>query len=245
MKNIWIIGASSGIGEALANALDQQGYSVGLSARDEEKLNKIAASLKEKHAVHPCDVTEPDQISKAMKAIQKKLGGIDSIIFMAGIYTPMTIDQLDLEATKNIINVNLMGAFNVIQKTLPYLKQQENPQLVLCASVAGYRGLPGGQPYGSTKAALINLAETLRCELRGQVDVKVINPGFVKTRLTDKNNFDMPLRISPEKAAIYIIKGLKKKKFEIHFPKLFTISLKILSYLPETLYTSLVSSQKK
>ncbi len=244
MKTVWIIGASAGIGKSLAIELDRKGYSVALSARNEKKLEALSKKLKNKSIIAPCDVTKKAHIENALKDVQKAFEKIDNVIFMAGIYTPMSLEKLDLKKTKQIIDVNLMGAFNLIEVVLPALNSQKSSQLVLCASVAGYRGLPGSQPYGSTKAALINLAESLRCEVGKKIDIKVINPGFVKTRLTDKNDFDMPMRITPEKAAEAIIKGLESKRFEIHFPKAFTLSMKLLSCLPEKLYTYLVTSKK-
>ena len=145
---------------------------------------------------------------------------------------PMKIDKLDMEITRQMIEVNLLGAFNTVHAVLPILAKQSRGQVALCGSVAGYIGLPGGQPYSATKAAIINLAETLHAELPKKIDVKLISPGFVRTPLTDKNNFNMPMMISPEQAAIYIADGLLSKNFEIHFPKKFTIILKFLELLP-------------
>jgi short-subunit dehydrogenase len=133
----------------------------------------------------------------------------------------------------------LNGAFNAVHAVLPILKSQAHGQFVLCGSVAGYCGLPNGQPYSATKAGVINLAESLRAE-EGHLDIKVINPGFVRTPLTDKNNFKMPMMIEPEEAAKIIVKGLQSKKFEIHFPKRFTFLMKILSVLPDFLYFKII-----
>lgn len=140
--------------------------------------------------------------------------------------------------------MNLLGAFTLIDSVLPILKQQRSGQLALCGSVAGYNGLPGGQPYSATKAAVINLAESLKAE-NPQLDIKVINPGFVKTPLTDKNSFQMPMMVSPEYAAQAIAEGLLKRGFEIHFPKKFTLLMKLLRILPRGLYFFLVSKLAK
>ena len=131
----------------------------------------------------------------------------------------------------------------MIETVLPLLLAQGGGQITLCASVAGYRGLPKSQPYGATKAGLINIAESLAAEVPKQIDVRVINPGFVESRLTDKNDFKMPMRISPEKAAKAIADGLNKPGFEIHFPKAFTRIMKLLSYLPNSLYFALMRRQ--
>lgn len=238
---VWVIGASSGIGLAVACALQESGARVAVSARREEVLNE----LKAQHGFEwsfPLDVTEPASLRSAFQSLQQVAGRVDRILFMSAGYSPMTLDDLQLEELKQIVDINLVGAFNLIQVTLASLKQQEHAQLAFCASVAGYRGLPNSQPYGATKAGLIHLAESLRVEnLQGGLDVKVINPGFVKTPLTDKNQFEMPFIIEPDKAAQYILAGLQSRSFEIHFPKRFTLPLKLLSLLPAPIWFGLVS----
>ena len=139
---------------------------------------------------------------------------------------------MDPALTAKIIEVNLTGAFNTVNSVLSIIRQQGFGQIALCASLSGYIGLPNAQPYASTKAALINLAETLRVDLFNEVDIKLINPGFVSTRLTDKNSFSMPGLMTPEEAAILIRKGLNSRKFEIHFPKKLSLVLKTISLLP-------------
>lgn len=240
-KNIWIIGASSGIGKALAIELGKRGHSLALSARRADPLSDIVVTLpKANHLVIPLDVADQKTIEKGLEDIQSQWQKIDSVIFMAGLYTPMALAEIDIQKTQQIIDINLMGAYRVLNVILPILKKHGHGQIALCASVSGYRGLPNAQPYGSTKAAMINLAESLRAEEGNMLDIKVINPGFVKTRLTDKNDFDMPMRITPEKAAIYIAKGLEKSGFDIHFPKRFTLIVKTLTFLPSWLYFKIV-----
>lgn len=236
-EHIWIIGASAGIGEALAKELANAGHSVAISARNESSLARLHDELpKNGHLVVPLDVSDLSAVNSATDNILERWGHIDRVIFMAGIYQPMQMGMLDLEETKKILLVNLLGAFYVAESVLPALIARPHGQLAFCASVAGYRGLPKSQPYGASKAGLINMVESLKAEHGKQVDVKLINPGFVESRLTDKNDFHMPMRMSAENAAKRIVKGLKSRAFEVHFPKRFTGLMKLLSVLPDWIY---------
>jgi short-subunit dehydrogenase len=242
-KKIWIIGASSGIGAALAHELAAQGATLALSARRENELNELNAKLGGKHLVMPFDVADFAGFEAATNNLKAKWAEIDSILFMAATYTPGNVFQLKHDKVKTVVDVNLMSAFYLAELVLPWLIEQQKGQLVLCASVAGYRGLPTGQPYGMTKAALINLAESIHCEMQikcPQIDIKIISPGFVRTPLTDKNDFKMPMIIEPEQAAKSIAAGLLRKNFEIHFPRKFTNIMKLLEILPYPLYFWLV-----
>lgn len=232
---IWIIGASSGIGQALAYELAAAGATLALSARRAGPLEALKAETGEQHSIHPLDVAEEGAIARAISAIQATHGRIDRVVFLPAAYKPMRCDALDLATTRQIIDVNLMSAFSLVQALLPVFKAQESGQLALCGSVAGYVGLPEGQPYSATKAGIINLAESLRAECPPEIDIKLISPGFVRTPMTDKNDFEMPMIITPQQAAKEIAKGLKSRAFEIHFPKRFTLLLKLLSLLPYAL----------
>lgn len=234
-NHIWIIGASSGIGEALARELAAQGSVLALSARSEDALERLNADLGGGHYVFPLDISDTQAVTKAAQSIQAKFPKLDSIISLAAIYSPTTLDKLDMTETRKIIDVNLMGSFNIVHAALSIFETQKSGQIVLCGSVAGYRGLPSGQPYSATKAAVINLAESLRAD-KPYLDIKLINPGFVRTPLTDKNDFKMPMMIEPEEAAIAIAKGLKSKSFEIHFPRKFTYIMKFVRSMPYALY---------
>ena len=237
-KVYWIIGASSGIGAELAKALSAQGAKVIISARSNDKLVLLQAEIGAE--TYSLDVTNFAEIRAAASKIQSQFGRIDSVIFMAGVYTPSNFANMQIDEANKIFDINFKGALNSVLAVLPILKAQQFGQIVLCASVAGYRGLPNSQPYGATKAAVINLAESLKLELAADnIDVKVINPGFVKTQLTDKNKFAMPAIITPEQAAQEIVKGLKGKAFEIHFPKKFTYFAKLLRIMPNWLYLKL------
>ena len=238
---VWIIGASSGIGEALARELAKRGASLILTARDKVALDNLVDSLENtNHKVIELDVCNAELVSEKVDIICDLFGRIDRVIFLAAAYSPMKLEKLDLALTQKILNVNLLGAFHVVNGVLPVLKQQFYGQIALCGSVAGYFGLPGGQPYSSTKAGIINLAESLHAELSNSIDVKLINPGFVRTKLTDQNKFKMPMIIEADKAAIEIANGLLTKKFEIHFPKKFTYFLKLLRLIPYWLMSKIM-----
>lgn len=234
-KHIWVIGASSGIGKALALELAAQGAMLALSARSKEALEILNSDLGGGHHVFPLDISDTEAVMNVAQSIQAEFPKLDSIVSLAAIYNPMTLDKLDMEETRKIIEVNLIGSFNIVHAVLPIFEAQKSGQIALCGSVAGYRGLPAGQPYSATKAAVINLAESLRAE-KPYLDIKLINPGFVRTPLTDKNDFKMPMMIEPEDAAIAIAKGLRAGAFEIHFPKKFTYFMKLLQLLPYALY---------
>lgn len=241
-KHLWIIGASSGIGAALAKELSAQGAQLILSARRKEQLEALNQQLGGHHRVLPVDAGNPYSLISASQTIQK----LDSLIFMAALYAPDSSRDNDIQFINQILSVNLGGAFNAVHAVRELFRKQGYGQIALCASVAGYRGLPYGQPYCATKAALINYAESLKVELEdSQIDVKVINPGFVKTPLTDKNDFKMPMLIEPHEAARAIADQLQGKHFEIHFPKRFTYLMKLIDVLPRWLYFPLARLLKK
>jgi short-subunit dehydrogenase len=240
-KRVWLIGASTGIGEALARELDQLGCKQMLSARSGDKLATLAGELKHASAL-PMDITDQPAVEAAFESVVAALGGIDLVVFMAGTYSEMSVNAFDLEKVRRQIDVNLNGTMGVLSQVLPQMIRQRAGHLAIVSSVAGYRGLPNSLAYGPTKAALINLAEALHLELRPHnVGVSVINPGFVDTPLTQKNTFPMPFLIKADKAAQEIVLGLEKGQFEIHFPKAFTRSLRLLRLLPYTLYFALAS----
>ena len=243
MKNIWIIGATTGIGKSLAELFASQGHNLAISGRNVKRLDELISSLpNSNHISAPIDVCKVSQIQKASKAIFSQWNKIDQVIFLAGIYQPMKINELDLKLVKDIIETNLIGAINLTNVILDDLISMGNVQFSFCASVAGYRGLPNSQPYGASKAGLINFVQSLNVEHGKEVDIRLINPGFVKTRLTDKNDFEMPMIISADQAARYIVKGLNSKKFEVHFPKKFSLILKLLNLLPTKLFNKIARS---
>lgn len=229
MKNIVIIGASHGIGKALAQEFAKEKNNLFLAARDFEALAALKTQLQTNVEIFALDVVD----EKKAKEVLEKISQIDLFIYAAGTYKPMPAHQIDLSEAKKINEVNFVGALNCLGVVIKKMLQQKSGHIALIASVAGYVGLPKSFAYGASKAALINLAETLYAELSHfNINVSVINPGFVKTRLTDLNNFKMPAIITAEQAAKIIVKDLAAKKFEIHFPKKFTIWLKLLKILP-------------
>ena len=243
---IWIIGASSGIGRALATDLSQKGATLVLSARREEELIKLNEELGGKHHVYALDASDSHSIFKAATNISAKLPKLDSMIYMAAAYVPTSFQDTDIDHIRKALDVNLTGAMAAVLAVHQIYKKQGFGQIALCASVAGYKGLPNAQPYSATKAAMINLAETLRTDLQNDnIDVKIINPGFVRTPLTDKNDFKMPMIIEPEIAAQEIAKGLMSNKFELHFPKKFTYIVKLISILPYSLFFAITRKMVK
>lgn len=246
-KRVWIIGASTGIGAALASQLHALNSKVAVSARSADKLDAMVAQLgAERTIALPLDITRVETIKAAEEKLVAAWGGYDLVVFMAGDYTSMRAWELDLKVAKQMVSINWEGILNGLSIVIPRLMQAGNGGIALVSSVAGYRGLPKSLVYGPTKAALINLAEVLYLDLKEKgLDIYVICPGFVKTPMTDKNDFKMPSLITPEEAATEIIKGFKKGEFEIHFPKNFTRMLKTLQLLPYSLYFSAIKKSTK
>lgn len=242
-KRVWLIGASTGIGRAVAQALHRRGANVIISARN-------AAALDEFVAQHPgsqalvLDVTDKDAVSQASQSLQS-VGFLDMVCYCVGHYKPMRADTIDLDELLKHQQVNFAGALHVVSAILPSMLRSVNqgyaPHLSLVASVAGLRGLPQSLAYGPTKAALINLAETLFLDLRPKgVAVSVVNPGFVDTPLTAQNNFPMPALITPEQAADAVLKGWQSGVFQMQFPRRFTWWLQLLRLLPYQCYFPLI-----
>jgi short-subunit dehydrogenase len=236
-KRVWLVGASSGIGAALARELAGRGARLALSGRNAGKLEalNIADAL-----LLPCDATDTASLSSAHQSLHTAFGGVDMIFYLAGDYVPMRADDFNLEAAEKVIAVNFMGAMRLAATVLPDLLS-EGGGIAFFASVAGYRGLPKALVYGPGKAALIHFAECLHLDLAPEgIGVWVINPGFVATRLTAKNDFSMPALLTPEQAAIATVDGFKSGKFEIHYPKRFTLFMKLMAMLPYRLYFPVV-----
>jgi len=239
-QRVWIIGASSGIGAALAGALLQRGARVAVSARREDALRAVTAGHLAAR-VAAFDLTDRVAFAGAQDELRAAWGGIDLVVFCAGAHVPMRAWQLDADSIDRLIDINLRAPMAATAQVIPQLLRQGRGALAFVSSVAGYRGLPKAAAYGPTKAALINFAETLYLDLapRG-VSVFLINPGFVATPMTATNDFEMPALISPQQAAEEIIAGFGRGSFEIHFPRRFTWWLKLLRILPYPLYFALV-----
>jgi NAD(P)-dependent dehydrogenase (short-subunit alcohol dehydrogenase family) len=234
-----MIGASTGIGRATAAALHQRGAKVVVSARKADALNSFVRQHPGSLAL-ALDTTDGTAIQTAARQLLD-LGPLDCVVYCAGHYQAMRAETLDLPDMLRHIEVNYAGALKVLDAVLPALLARGSGHISLVGSVAGYRGLPQSLAYGPTKAALINLAETLYLDLHPKgIGVSIINPGFVATPLTAGNEFDMPALLTPEQAAQAIVAGWDKGAFEIHFPKRFTLWLKLLRILPNRLFFSLV-----
>jgi short-subunit dehydrogenase len=238
-KSVWLVGASSGIGRATAHALHVQGAKVIVSARNQQALNAFAAE-------HPgatvlaMDASDAVSVEAAAQTVLSA-GPLDLVLYCAGYYKEMRATQFDLSNMLRHNQVNYVGALYLLSAVLPHFLARKAGHISLVSSVAGYRGLPQGLAYGPTKAALINLAETLYVDLKdSHVGVSLICPGFVETPLTAQNKFSMPGLIKPEQAADEILRGWAKGQFEIHFPKRFTFFMKALALLPAALYFPLV-----
>lgn len=241
----WITGASSGIGKELALALARQGWRVAMSSRSADKLDAVIeqadAGLRDKLVSYPVDVTDSGAVQDLARRIDQELGPIGLCIFNAGDYEPMPLAYFDVALFRRLMEVNYLGVIDGIAAVMPLMFARRAGQILITASVAGYRGLPLAAPYGASKAALINMAESLRTEFaeRG-VQLRVINPGFVKTPLTAKNTFSMPVLITPEEAAAAVLRELDGDHFEITFPKTFTYLLKLLRCLPYRVYFPII-----
>ena len=237
-KRVWIVGASTGIGAALAVRLARGGARVAISARSRDKLDALAKTVPGA-LVLPLDVRDAKAQADAYASIVAAWGGVDVTVFNAGTYAPMRADEFNLAHMDEHFAVNYHGVTNGLAAILPdYVKRADtHPVIAIVSSVAGYRGLPRSLAYGPSKAALINLAETLYLDLspRG-IAVTLICPGFVDTPLTKQNDFKMPALISPEVAADEIVAGFARGEFEIHFPKRFTGWLKFMRHLPYGAY---------
>ena len=237
-KRVWVIGASSGIGEACAKALIQSGAKVALSSRREQRLITIA-SLGEpgQTLVLPLDITDDAQFKAGYTSILNAWGGVDLLLFVSGVYMPLRADSFAIEIAEQTINANLLGPMRAVALVLPEMLKAHEGHIAIVGSVAGYSGLPKALAYGPSKAAIINFCETLYYDLLPQgISVHLISPGFVATEATAQNDFEMPALISAKEAATEILSGIQKGEFDIHFPKRFSRFLKFLRILPYPLY---------
>lgn len=237
-KRIWIIGASSGIGAACAKAFIEKSAKVGLSSRRIEPLQQLAATAATNQAlVLPVDVTKDNQISEAYQEILQTWGGIDLLLFVSGVYTPLRASNFDFKTAEQTIDANLLGPMRAVAIVLPEMLKAHSGHIAIVGSVAGYSGLPKALAYGPSKAAIINFCETLYYDLLPEgISVHMISPGFVATEATAQNDFEMPALITAEEAANEILSGIEKGEFDIHFPKRFSGFLKFLRILPYPLY---------
>ncbi len=228
-KTYWLIGASEGLGRELAKQLDAQGAQLILSARKPERLETLKNELSQARVV-VMDVTDRKSVQQAIECI----GEIDGVIYNAGTYEPMRATEWDSEKALTMLDVNFTGAMRVLGAIFPGFVAKGQGDITLIGSLAGYRGLPASIGYSASKAALRSLAETMRFDLRGTgVEVRLVNPGFIKTRLTQKNDFHMPMLMTPEQAARRVIKAMERRRFRTDFPAPFSWAIRVFGILPD------------
>jgi NAD(P)-dependent dehydrogenase (short-subunit alcohol dehydrogenase family) len=237
-KIAWLTGASTGIGRAVALRLAADGWRVAASARNAEALATLAAEAPASAiAPYPLDVTDRDACLACAERIERELGPLDAAIFNAGAHRPMAAAEFSSATVRALLDINVMGVAHGLEAVLPRLIARRSGRVAIVASLAGYRGLPTAAAYGASKAALINMAEGLRPELAMHgVTLQLINPGFVKTPMTDQNRFPMPFLVSAEDAAAAILRGMQSSRFEITFPFLFAWLMKLVRIVPDRIY---------
>ena len=245
-KVIWITGASTGIGKSLAIKFSKNGWKVAISARRAEILDDISRQ-NENIFPFPLDVTNKEECKKVFLEIKNKLQNIDICVFSTGTWDPKKEKDIDIDQIENVMKVNFFGTLNSIKSVEKYFKDLGKGHISIVSSIAGYRGLPNSTGYGPSKSALNNLAESLYFDFKKYgVRISLISPGFIKTPMTDKNDFKMPFLKTSEYAADKIYHGLVNTNvFEIHFPKQLTLILKFLKILPNWLYLKLVGKLTK
>jgi NAD(P)-dependent dehydrogenase (short-subunit alcohol dehydrogenase family) len=262
-RRVWIVGASSGIGAELARALQHRGARIALSARRADALREVAGCVEGPRPdgpsepaprpapphggraapaeILPLDVNDADAIADACRTLRERWGGIDLVLWVAGTYTPMRAADFDLAAARRMLDTNLGSVFGGLAALLPMLLEQRSGGIALVSSVAGYSGLPQALVYGPTKAALINLAESLYVDLHPSgIGVYLVNPGYVDTPATAANGYRMPALISAAQAAAATLDGIAAGRFEVHYPRRFTTWLKVARLLPYRAYFTLV-----
>lgn len=226
-KTYWLVGASEGLGRALALKLAGQGAQVVVSARSATRLDALAQT----DGIRAVALDVMDAAS--VRAAADQIGQVDGVIYCAGAYEPVTAQTWDADAVERMAEVNFNGALRVLGQVVPGMAARDAGHIVLVGSLAGFRGLPGAIGYGASKAALMHLGETLRADLRGTgVQVQLANPGFIDTRLTQKNGFDMPQLMTPEGAADHVLRAMQSGRFSTSFPRPFAWVFTLGQYLP-------------
>ena len=238
-KRYWLIGASEGLGLALAQAMAAQGATVILSARNAERLAEACAKLPRATAV-AVDVADAGSVAAAVAQV----GAVDGVVFLAGVYWPMTAQSVDAAQLEAMCDVNFTGLARVVGAVLPAMVARGTGHLVITGSLSGFRGLPGALGYAASKAAVMVLAESLYADLRGSgVKVQLANPGFIRTRLTAKNDFSMPFLMDPEQAAAEMLTLMKSGRFKRSFPMVFSWVFRGSQFLPDWLYYRLFAGK--
>ena len=239
-KTYWLVGASEGLGRALAGRLSRAGVRLILSARSTDRLEDLAQALPGPVRVVACDVSDRASVAAAAR----DAGDIDGMVFLAGAYWPFGAGAWDADQAEVMADVNFTGALRVLGQVVPGFVARDRGHIVLTGSLAGFRGLPGSIGYGSSKAGLMHLAESIHADLRGTgVQVQLANPGFIRTRLTDKNQFHMPFLMEPDTAAQAMFEHMSGTAFKRSFPWLFSLVFRGSQFLPDGLYYRLFGAR--
>tara|TARA_R110000787_G_scaffold31711_2_gene84005 strand:- start:627 stop:1358 length:732 start_codon:yes stop_codon:yes gene_type:complete len=232
-KRYWLVGASDGLGAALAHKLSRAGVEVIVSARSEDKLNALVDALPGRASAQAIDVADQSSVAAAAKAV----GQVDGIVFLAGVYWPFGAKEWDAEKATAMADVNFTGLVRVMGQAVPEMVARDQGHIVITSSLTGFRGLPGSIGYTASKAATMSLAECMYADLRKTgVQVQVINPGFIKTQLTDKNDFRMPFLMEADAAAQEVFEHMSGDGFKKSFPSLFSLVFRGAQFLPDWLY---------
>lgn len=235
-KRYWLVGASEGLGRALAERMSRTGVDLVLSARSEERLHELAEALPGRARIVPCDVQDVASVEQAVADV----GEIDGLVYLAGAYWPLSAKAWDTDKVETMADVNLGGCLRVLGRVVPGMIERGHGHIVLTGSLAAYRGLPGTIGYGASKAAMMNLAESMHIDLaRTGVDVQVVNPGFIRTRLTDRNDFAMPGIMEPEAAARIVFEHMNGDALTRAFPFWFSLVFRLGRILPSSLWRRL------
>jgi short-subunit dehydrogenase len=232
-KRYWLVGASEGLGAALAEALSRAGAEVILSARNEAGLQAVASGLPGPSQCQPVDVTDADSVRRAADAI----GPVDGMVYLAAVYWPMPAVRWQAEQATAMADVNFTGALRVLGAVVPDMVARDSGHIVITGSLGGFRGLPGAIGYAASKAGVMSLAESMYYDLRKTgVDVQLVNAGYIRTRLSDKNTIPMPFIMEPEAAADRMLAHMRSPRFSTSFPTVFSWLFRISRFLPQGLY---------
>ena len=232
-KTYWLVGASDGLGAALAQKLGAAGAHVILSARSEDKLVALAAELPGEARAVAMDVADMESVLRAAK----KVGDVDGVVFLAGVYWPMKAQDWDVEAANAMADINFTGMMRVMGVVVPPMVTRNDGHIVITGSLSGFRGLPGAIGYAASKAGTMSLAESMYADLRKtDVTVQLANPGFIRTRLTDKNNFNMPFIMEPDQAADEMMAHMRSNRFKKSFPTVFSWLFRLSQFMPDWMY---------
>ncbi|MDX8349966.1 SDR family NAD(P)-dependent oxidoreductase [Cognatiyoonia sp. IB215446] len=239
-KRYWLVGASEGLGREVAFMLNRAGAEVIVSARSEDRLKELVAELPGKASYITVDVADRAAVEKA--AVEA--GELDGVVYLAGVYWPMKAQEWDNEKADMMGEVNFLGASRVVGSVIKDMIARSAGHIVLVGSLSGFRGLPGAIGYCSSKAGMMSLAESMQADLRtSPIEVQLINPGFIKTRLTDKNDFNMPFIMSPEDAAREVFDHMNTDSFKKSFPMMFSWVFRLSQFMPDWMYYRLFGAK--